>query len=70
MPNCYTCQHRQEVPGSAHSMCDAGMNALFDGIHNGPKVVGAAHGIKSGWFMWPFNFDPVWLESCDSHKPK
>lgn len=22
------------------------------------------HGVKNGWFSWPFNFDPVWLESC------
>jgi hypothetical protein len=18
-----------------------------------------------GWFVWPLNFDPVWLENCD-----
>ncbi len=23
------------------------------------------HGIASGWFSFPFNFDPVWLENCD-----
>jgi hypothetical protein len=23
------------------------------------------HGIKSGWFNWPWNFDPIWLENCD-----
>ncbi len=23
------------------------------------------HGIKSGWFMWPANFDPVWLNNCN-----
>lgn len=28
-------------------------------------VTGNAHGIKHGWFNWPFNFDPIWLESCD-----
>ena len=28
-------------------------------------VVGNAHGIRHGWFNWPFNFDPTWLESCD-----
>jgi len=26
------------------------------------------HGIKSGWFNFPFNFDPVWLENCDGHE--
>ena len=28
-------------------------------------VTGNKHGINSGWFNWPVNFDPVWLESCD-----
>ena len=23
------------------------------------------HGIKKGWFNFPLNFDPVWLENCD-----
>jgi hypothetical protein len=23
------------------------------------------HGIKNGWFNWPWNFDPTWLENCD-----
>jgi hypothetical protein len=23
------------------------------------------HGIKNGWFVWPVNFDPTWLENCD-----
>jgi hypothetical protein len=29
------------------------------------RVVGNSHGIMSGWFNWPYNFDPVWLEKCD-----
>ena len=28
-------------------------------------VKGSSHGITNGWFNWPFNFDPVWLESCN-----
>ena len=28
-------------------------------------VTGDPHGIKNGWFMWPMNFDPIWLRSCD-----
>jgi len=34
------------------------------------KVVGNPHGIKNGWFNHPFNFDPVWLESCTGYKAK
>jgi hypothetical protein len=21
-------------------------------------------GLRRGWFSWPYNFDPVWLENC------
>ena len=59
-PNCYECKYRGEVAGSAHSQCK-NLNA---------KVKGSPHGIKSGWFLWPFNFDPVWLENCDGFKKK
>ena len=34
------------------------------------KVVGKPHGIKNGWFNHPFDFDPIWLESCDGFTPK
>lgn len=59
-PNCYKCVHRLSVPGDAHSRCNN-----FDA-----NVQGNAHGIRSGWFMWPFNFDPVWLVSCDGFSDK
>lgn len=28
------------------------------------------YGIKSGWFDFPLDFDPTWLENCDGHTPK
>ena len=34
------------------------------------NISGNAHGIKSGWFYWPINFDPVWLESCNGFEAK
>jgi hypothetical protein len=60
--NCYKCVHRLEVPGSSHSRCN-NMTA---------EVKGHEHGIKSGWFNWPLNFDPTWLLECDgfSDNPK
>lgn len=33
------------------------------------KVTGDPHGIQMGWFMWPANFDPTWLKSCDGFEP-
>jgi len=29
------------------------------------NIKGNLHGIENGWFNWPWNFDPVWLENCD-----
>lgn len=60
-PNCYECVHRGEVPGSCHSSCKRTKPT---------KVKGNEHGIKSGWFNYPFNFDPVWLEKCDGFEGK
>ena len=34
------------------------------------NVRGNAHGIKNGWFIWPVNFDPTWLEHCDGFEAK
>ena len=59
-PNCYNCKYRRDLPYDAHSAC----------FNRGANVTGAAHGIKMGWFLWPVNFDPVWLESCDGFKDK
>ena len=30
------------------------------------------HGIRMGWFNWPYEFDPTWLRGCDGFtaKPK
>ncbi len=33
-------------------------------------IKGNAHGIRNGWFCWPYNFDPVWLENCNGFKQK
>jgi hypothetical protein len=33
-------------------------------------VKGNPHGIKSGWFMHPLNYDPVWLEECNGFEAK
>ena len=30
----------------------------------GITVKGNEHGIRSGWFNHPLNFDPTWLEEC------
>jgi len=54
-PNCYKCVHRSNIPGDAHSRCN----------NFQANVTGDPHGISHNWFLWPLNFDPTWLESCD-----
>ena len=84
-PNCYKCEYRGIIPGDAHTIChhpsikqDSNpFGALID-MMSGKNtdaikklnIKGNPHGIKSGWFMWPANFDPVWLENCDGFKEK
>jgi hypothetical protein len=76
-PNCYECKYRGTVPGDAHSCCNypgnkTGLLDMFQNSENVKKlnIKGHAHGILSGWFMWPVNFDPVWLENCDGFTAK
>ena len=33
-------------------------------IDTGLHIKGSQWGIDHGWFNWPFNFDPTWLEEC------
>ena len=58
--DCYDCYYRNLIHGNCHSLC-SNFNA---------KVTGDEYGIRKGWFFWPFNFDPVWLNSCDGFKSK
>lgn len=54
-PNCYECKYRGNIPGDCHSCCtNLSSNVKF-----------SDHGTRMGWAFWPFNFDPVWLISCD-----
>jgi len=77
--NCYECKFRGNVPGDAHSCCKYPGNktGLFDYFSpenrdnaEALKIRGNQHGVRSGWFIWPVNFDPVWLENCDGFVSK
>lgn len=39
---------------------------------NSPElnIKGDPHGISHGWFNFPFNFDPTWLENCDGFEER
>lgn len=78
-PNCYECKWRGDLLGDCHSKCEhpvatgpQGLAACF--VPELAKailgVVGSSHGRRRGWFSWPLNFDPVWLESCNGFEKK
>lgn len=83
-PNCYKCLYRRSIPGDAHSECvhprindvDRMVTgfALLAGQRSSAmkrlNVTANQHGIDSGWFWWPLNFDPSWLISCDGFTEK
>jgi hypothetical protein len=59
MNECYSCKHRREIPGDAHTRC----------ANPDKEMTGNPHGIKSGWFFYPFNFDPTWKEKdCSNYQ--
>lgn len=70
------CRH----PANAKILNDpaAQVMALLGRIRRAPplafnsslQVTGNPHGIRSGWFNWPMNFDPVWLQSCNGFEAK
>jgi hypothetical protein len=39
-------------------------------MESGLNIVGNPTGIQGGWFNWPFNYDPTWLENCDGFTQK
>ena len=63
-PNCYECEYRGIIPGDAHSCC------RHPGKATELNIKGDPHGVRCGWFMWPMNFDPIWLLNCDGFKQK
>ena len=84
-PNCSLCRYRGDIPGDAHSCChhplvkqdDNPFGALVDMLAGKNDAASAAlHiqgdpcGIRNGWFLWPANFDPIWLVNCDGFTPK
>lgn len=59
-PNCHACRSHRHIPGDCHVSC----------VNAAARVTANEHGVRMGWFLWPFNFDPTWLVSCDSFDPE
>lgn len=75
--NCYTCKHRGNVPGDAHSTCNSSglsdtekimlSSVVFNESLRGQTYGNIGfnlHGVSAGWCFWPSNFDPIWITKC------
>jgi len=59
MNECYSCKHRENVPGNAHIRC-----AKPD-----PEMTGNDYGKRNGWFYYPQLFDPTWkTKDCTNYE--
>lgn len=57
--SCHECAHARSHNFTHHILC-----ASPD-----TEMVGSQHGVERGWFMYPFEFDPVWrLSECRNFK--
>ena len=74
------CQHPTVTSNKNESPLN-GIMAIFASVGRVAPVIspialelniqGNEHGIRSGWFNWPYNFDPIWLTNCNGYeKPK
>jgi len=48
----------------------SGKYQLINGETKEPLVKLNEHGVKNGWALWPINFDPIWVESCNFYTEK
>lgn len=46
------------------------VNQRIPWLYNDLQLVTEPSGLEEGWFMWPFNFDPIWLRSCSGFEEK
>lgn len=61
--NCHSCAYKRPIPGNTHIKC------VFDFRKaETPLPKGNQHGIENGWYLFPLNYDPVWMDQeCPHH---
>lgn len=53
---CSGCTYRQSIPGDCHSRCAFNW---AESPHPIPST-SSQRALQQGWFLFPFNYDPVW----------
>lgn len=75
---CHSCKYSGPIPYDVHiSCCHPELDDLLNGhladlllLWQKFEIKANLHGINKGWFDWPWNFDPVWLENCNAFEEK
>lgn len=58
---CFNCKHKRNIPGDCHIQC----------VAPDPHMTGSPYGVKSGWFFYPLNFDPIWAtKECINYEKR
>lgn len=82
MSNCYSCKHKCNVPGDSHISCgqpnirSQAMIISIAVLTGNSKVLEDflnvrfnPHGVQNGWFNYPMNYDPIWMDGqCKLHE--
>ena len=55
---CRTCAYKKDVSGDTHISCSFDWD---NSKYTPPKA--SPYGIRSGWYLFPINFDPIWQET-------
>lgn len=73
-----SCHHPKTA--ASHDDPLAGLLAIFASVGRVEPVISPValqlgieadlHGIRRGWFNWPWNFDPVWLRECNGYEKR
>ena len=73
---CAKCKYKEKLVGDAHIACTSlGARGILQALTGEPPTADTKFGkiplvyaneigIRKGYFMWPFNFDPFWLWWC------
>lgn len=57
---CRSCKHARSVMGSSHHL---------ECMQPDLKVTGSPRGIRKGWFIYPVDFDPIWMTTeCSNYE--
>jgi hypothetical protein len=59
-PDCHKCVNHDPLPMTHHIQC----------LEPKALISGNARAAQKGWFHWPWNFDPIWLEECNKYEEK